>query len=256
MNKSTSKTFLQDEKFIVIVLDMINYTDAHCHIKPSFQNRNDFAGRIYNATKKSDWSTDILAQDDKTFISIGVHPWYITGIEQDWESTLYDILSANPHIMVGEIGMDKYHDDLGTQEKVFITQLEIAAQLRRPISLHAVGTWDKVLHILHKHEKNLPPVIIAHAFNGDANLINQIAERYNIYFSYSATDEKNIARISATPARRILSESDSYDELTAIEKVKTILNTISTVYGQTEDETAEQIYQNFQRVTSYVRPIE
>ena len=247
---------LQGAHFPLIVQGMI-YTDAHCHIMND-QPAPDVAGRIVCATKPTEWADALAAANDTTFAAIGIHPWYITNIDDDWAMQLRELLAANPMAMVGEVGLDKYHDDMPKQIEIFTHQLEIAAELGRPLHLHCVGAWDKVLHIFKEHAGKMPPAIIAHAFSGDAAQIPELAEKYNMYFSYGAehNDTNTAARIANTPVARILCESDSFDTMDATEKLATAVDFIATVRGISPDEAADQINMNFNGVLSYVRPIE
>lgn len=247
---------LQDKKIKSIVYIMINYTDAHCHII-SAPCPDTLVGRICDATQQPEWDKIQTILDDRTFACIGVHPWHIKTVTQNWDSELRDMLIQNPRLMVGEIGMDKYHDNMTAQEQIFITQLKIAAQLRRPVHVHCVGAFDKILHIFKELNNSLPPLVVIHAFNGDTDIIQQLADKYNVYFSYGAPqDAKAESRILNTPQERLLVESDAFDNDTAIQKIEETTNTLATIFGQEPNEFSEQIYQNFQRVISYVRPID
>ena len=233
------------------------YTDAHCHIMNDHP-APDVAGRMICATRVTEWADTLAATNDTTFAAIGIHPWYIADIDADWATQLREMLITNPMAMVGEVGLDKYHDNMPKQIEIFTRQLEIAAELGRPLHLHCVGAWDKVLHIFKEHSGKMPPAIIAHAFNGDTAQIPELTEKYNMYFSYGSehNDANTAARIAATPATRILCESDSFDTMDAMEKLGVAVDFIATIRGISPDETTEQINSNFNGVLSYVRPIE
>lgn len=235
------------------------YTDAHCHLAPDAGNP-EIACRIYNATRPTDWAAAIdIAErdDDRNFAAVGIHPWYITDATADFADEISNILTAHPNLMVGEIGMDKFHPDIPRQIEIFTTQLEVAHKFRRPIHLHCVGTWDKILRIFRERGAKMPPAVVAHGFTGDAGQIQMLADKYNMYFSYSAAhaDDKTIARIVATPMDRILIETDTFNPVDEIPELDTINDMVAGVYGRDTDEMAEQIYQNIQRIISYVRPI-
>ena len=235
----------------------MNYTDAHCHIITDAPCPDILMGRICNATNQSEWDKISTISDDKQFACIGVHPWNAENVTPDWQSDLYNRLAQNPLLMVGEIGIDKYHDNITAQEEIFIAQLKIASELNRPVHLHCVGAWDKILHIFKVLHKSMPPTIVAHSFNGDPGIIGQLANQYNVYFSYSVPkDAKATARITETPVSRLLVESDAYDTNSEIETIELATNTIAHILGQEVDAVTEQIYQNFQKVISYVRPID
>lgn len=235
------------------------YTDAHCHIDSPKSIPNEILGRIYNATHESDWNTAISISendDDTNFAAIGIHPWYIANISDDWATRMTDILVSHPNLMVGEIGLDKLKPHLPRQIEIFTIQLEIAARTRRPVHIHCVGAWDKILHVFKTHEKSLPPVIIAHAYSGHENQIEYLATHYNMYFSYSEKSGENAnVRISTTPMDRILTESDAFNSDEEIRALDEITHTIAYIHDIDITAASEQINQNLQRVISYVRPI-
>lgn len=232
------------------------YTDAHCHIVAPAQ---DIAGRIYNSAWPDDWKYAVSvsdADDGVNFATIGIHPWHIARASAEFDSEMRDILSNHPNIMVGEIGLDKFHPDMDRQIEIFTIQLKIAAEFRRPVHLHCVGAWDKILHIFRVHAGAMPPAIVAHGFSGAPDLILQLAEKYNMYFSYSAPNNDNAAtRIKQTPKNRILVESDAFDANPEVEILDSTIHAIAGLCGRDPDELSEQINDNFNGVLSYVRPI-
>ena len=235
------------------------YTDAHCHIAPAPKNP-DIACRIYNSVRAADWETAIDISehdDDKNFASIGIHPWHITDAEPGFETAIVEILESHPNMMVGEIGLDKFKPDMPRQIEIFTAQLEIAARLRRPVHLHCVGAWDKILHIFREHEKNMPPAVLAHGFAGDPAQIDMLVDKYNMYFSYSVRADNNtsVPRVSKTPINRIMAETDTFDAGDEIPDLDTVINMIAATHGRDVEEMSEQIYQNIQGIISYVRPI-
>lgn len=231
----------------------MKYTDAHCHIIT--QPQHEIVCDICDATNEGDWDKIIdTTNNENIFGCIGIHPWYINNLQKDWESRLYEKLIQNPTVMVGEVGLDKHKPDIETQIKVFTIQLEIATKLKRPLHLHCVGAWDKLLHIFKSTGNNMPPVILAHKFNDNPTIIEQIADKYNVYFSYSTEIRPDI--VLATPTKRILTESDAFDSETQIQNIITATENISGVLHTAPDEISEQTYENFQRMISYVRPVE
>ena len=237
----------------------MQYTDAHCHIVPTTISDPDVIGRICSATCESDWKTFTENTDDETFICIGLHPWYIQTAQNGWLNRMTNILRTSPNVMVGEIGLDKNTPDMPRQIQIFTGQLEMAAALRRPVHLHCVGAWDKILHILKEHKNALPPAILAHRFSGDPDLIEKLTNDYNMSFSYHAAPqvgEKFSARVLATPSDKLLIESDASDTATQIQILQETVQTLSDILGAAPDDICAQNYTNFQRITSYVRPID
>lgn len=135
----------------------------------------------------------------------GVHPWFLHLAEEDsnayvdfescvtnkssfwWEHYMRKSLLDNPQSAVGEIGLDgaRYDPKTGDlctpmdrQVEAFETQLRLAVELQRPVSIHAVRAWGPLLDTLNKKfgkkKGDKPPRIYFHAFGGKAAQINQI----------------------------------------------------------------------------------
>jgi len=246
------KKIIADANFSAYDSNM-KYIDAHCHMITA--PNAEIACAVCDATCESDWDKVIeIANSETIFACIGVHPWYIDSITPCWESRMRKKLAENPSVMIGEIGIDKYKPNIDLQIRVFTEQIEIAAELNRPVHIHCVGAWDKVLHILKSHSANLPPMILAHRFDGNRQIIDQICHDYNVYFSYSLDCEAE--RVRNTPVDRILVESDAFDADTQISRIVATTGNVANILNLTPDEVTKQTYENFQRMISYVRPIE
>ena len=185
---------------------MQKYFDAHCHLTNADIPYN--IATITNATNISEWTQtiDMADANSRIFGAIGIHPWYVSGLPNDWDAQLYNLLIKKPKIMVGEIGLDKHYPDIDIQMSVFVRQLEIAAMLSRGVHIHCVGAWDKLLHILKVHKSKLPPFMLFHRYSGNASDIARLANEYNAYFSYCDAHSQAICH---TPHERILIETDS-----------------------------------------------
>ena len=234
---------------------MHKYIDAHCHLQHS-ENPCDvminaqsygIVGAICNSATSNDWD-DILALHKKCkniYSCIGVHPWEINNIKFDWHSALHNILQNNPDVMIGECGLDKNYPDMQQQEQFFIAHLDAGHKYGRTVHIHCVGAWDRIMHILKSCGKNLPPKIVAHSFAGPANIIEQLATKYNAYFSYSPmiTDSRYRRAIDAlinTPQNRILIESDSDNPSVVID----VANAVAKIKSIAADKMSDIIYNN------------
>ncbi|MBP5485685.1 MAG: TatD family hydrolase [Alphaproteobacteria bacterium] len=245
MNKYT-KTLLQGGARHTILKGM-KYTDAHCHI---FSAPIDDAiiGQICNATNTADWEELTPIADDRTHICIGIHPWHIDSVPDDWVNRMHKILLSNPQIMIGEIGIDKYHPNMERQVEVFARQIEIAIEFDRPIHLHCVGAWDKVLHIFKSRRPHTP--IVAHAFSGNAEIMTGLAE-YDTYFSYKIQDNRINNTTTIAPFDKILVESDCNNASHQLEILATTTHEIAKLRGCDTRELNEQINKNFNGVINY-----
>ncbi len=224
----------------------MKYTDAHCHIFTA--PADNVAGQVCNATTAADWQKLVQIADDRTRICIGVHPWHIDSATPDWADCMREILSSNPLIMVGEIGIDKYHPNIDRQIEFFAYQIEIAIEMNRPVHLHCVGAWDKVLHILKGHRPHIP--IIAHAFGGNTAIMTALAE-YNTYFSYGMRGDHVADTAKIAPVDKILVESDSDTPTAQAEILATATREIAKLRGCDVRELNEQINKIFTGVINY-----
>jgi TatD DNase family protein len=142
-------------------------------------------------------------------------------------------LAADPRcIAIGEIGLDYYHldnPDIDTQKAAFVAQLQIAAELRKPITIHVrtselatpvakaryepAEAWDDLLALLAAHwmPHNLPGIM--HCFSGNqANAEAALASGFYLSFAGNLTYPRSTAiqAVAATaPADRILVETDA-----------------------------------------------
>lgn len=68
--------------------------------------------------------------------------------------------------------------------EVFEQQLEIAAEFQRPVTIHCVKAYGKVLDALKKYK---PPKVMLHSFAGGMEMIQAFErlEDVEVYYSYS-----------------------------------------------------------------------
>ena len=120
--------------------------DSHCHLSSAEPFLDVFAranaagitGCVLNAVAEADWQiiTDIATTNTNIAGAIGIHPWYGATASPNWANNMCAILRDNPKLMVGEVGLDKTHENFAGQEKIFIESLEIAIEYKRVLNLH------------------------------------------------------------------------------------------------------------------------
>ena len=100
---------------------MPKYIDAHCHTEniPAIS-------AIVNSAKIADWGRVSELSKNGPYGAIGVHPWYVSDLPNNWGRLLEKYLLENPQLMVGEIGLDKHKPNMDFQMSVFEHQLKIA----------------------------------------------------------------------------------------------------------------------------------
>lgn len=102
------------------------------------------------------------------YCTAGVHPHDADNVAEDYISALSTLANAAPVKAIGECGLD-FNRNFSTpanQQKVFAEQLQLAAQLQKPVFLHqrdAFPTWQGILLEHLPHLANA----ISHCFTGD-----------------------------------------------------------------------------------------
>lgn len=202
------------------------YLDSHCHLQKQhltpviddILERARCAGvaRIFcNATREEDWQAvvDLAAKGLEITPFLGIHPWFAETVVTGWEARLLYLLEQIP-AGIGEIGLDKCcRADFGRQQQIFLTQLQMASKLRRPLVIHCVRAWGRLLEILEQFADPLPRIMI-HSFAGSRETLQRLI-RIGCFISFSgrlATDNKVHQTFLATPFANLLLETDSHGQ--------------------------------------------
>ena len=214
---------------------MSKYIDAHCHLN----TETKFDG-IVNAAQISDW--DLIVARMPRPGAVGIHPWYINDLPDDWAQRLERLLADNPDLMVGEIGLDRLHPEFDAQQKILAIQMEIAARYGRAVHVHCVRAWDVMLNILGKM-RSLPPMIVMHAFGANIEIARHLMRYDNIYFSFSrAWPVAGVVEIN-----RILVETDGAPDI----DLRRIVDDIAVMRGIDPVKMADIIYNNTMRIINH-----
>ncbi|KAF4700290.1 hypothetical protein FOZ63_004898, partial [Perkinsus olseni] len=178
------------------------------------------------STGPEDWD-DTAGLDSSLYKpQVGIHPWYVTEEMAEveagtsWMPKMRRLLEANPSFGVGEIGIDKIRArevPMEIQMKVFKRQLELAAELGRPVSLHCVRAYGQLLDTLKEVDERIPAIVL-HAYGGSAELVKDFLRctQKRVYFSVSARSPspKHLPGVlKAVPRDRLLIETDSPDQM-------------------------------------------
>ena len=203
--------------------------DAHSHIDYiTHSQQRDVVGTVCCTTDESQWSilTDMMNQDKNIYGAFGVHPWVVDSAVDGFDERLEQLLNTDSNYMVGEIGLDKYKPNIEKQIDVFIKQFDLAIKLKRTVCLHCVGAWDKILYILKQYKQSELPIIVAHAFNANEDILQKLVKINNIMFSFNniSVCGKNSC-IEQIPSNRILVESDCKTNSDLMNLVKQITDT-------------------------------
>jgi TatD DNase family protein len=118
---------------------------------------------------------------------------------------------------VGEIGIDgwKKEFDSATQEDIFTRQLALAAELERPVSIHGLRKWGRLLELIKKNPRPRCGFLL-HSYGGPKEMIAEFA-KLGAYFScpgffLSPGREMKLAVFRDVPSDRLLLETDAPDQ--------------------------------------------
>ena len=154
---------------------------------------------------------------ENMYTAIGIHPSDSQHIEVSLDSAVSDIesLIKNPQnkcVCLGEIGLDYHYPDTDKvcQMRYFEAQMELAASLGVPVSIHDRDSHSDVIDVIKRHP-NVNGVL--HSFSGSAEMaLELVSMGYMISFSGTLTftnarRPKEVARV--LPKQSVLIETDA-----------------------------------------------
>jgi TatD DNase family protein len=256
------------------------YLDSHCHLQkqhpaPALDGvleraRSIGVARMFcNATREEDWQAvvDLAARKYELIPFLGIHPWFAETAMTGWEERLQVLLKQIP-AGIGETGLDKCcRADFGRQQQIFLIQLQMASELKRPLVIHCVRAWGRLLEILEHFADPLPRVMI-HTFAGSRETLQRLL-RLGCFISFSGrlvTDSRVHPCCLATPLANLLLETDSpgrplagdaiqgagtTDEPAAIAKLYELA---ATMRGMDLDKFCQEIWENGAIFTDTILP--
>lgn len=153
-----------------------------------------------------------LARLPGVLCALGQHPWVAD--EDLSRDELAAQLASSRAVAVGEIGLDFRCEKAPPRDRQvtqLVWQLELAADLNLPVSLHVRGAFDEMLAILRRFQPRLRGVV--HAFSRAPALAERfVALGLHIAFGGTITQESAHAAhaaAKAVPLDRLLIETDA-----------------------------------------------
>jgi len=195
------------------------------------------------------------------YATVAVHPHDALKAIGDTFKKLADLAAHRKVVAIGEMGLD-YHYDFAprdVQRSVFIEQMRIAADAKKPIVIHTREAWDDTVAVIREHwDPSLGGIM--HCFSGGPKEAEQ-ALALGFYLSFGgivtfpkALDIQEAAKIA--PLEKILVETDA-PYLAPVPKrgkrnepaymVETARK-LASLRGVTEQEIARATTKNFQRL--------
>ena len=145
-----------------------------------------------------------IPQAEGHFFSAGLHPWDVTGNDEESFRKLEGLI-ANPRVLtVGECGFDALKGPSHElQEHAFIRHVELSERFGKPMILHIVRDFDSVIR-LRKQLKPTQPWLI-HGFRGGPTQMNQLYAQ-GILVSFGL--KHNPESLKSVPLDRLFLETD------------------------------------------------
>lgn len=247
--------------------------DAHTHIQDErlIGLQDEVIGRSLEAgvekimccgTCEGDWEAvfEMERRYPQVIVSLGLHPWFVDKRSAGWFDRL-DKLIRETSACVGEIGLDRMIPGRSDkdQEYVFIEQLELANQYKRPVSIHCRKAWG-VMPDLIKQNGGLPYGGLIHSWSGSAEMV-KIFEKLGASISFSGSitrknNKKAHQALKAVSRDRLLIESDSPDLLPSginadfnePSFITEVLRSVALIRGEKEEDLAAYTWDNALRL--------
>jgi TatD DNase family protein len=168
-------------------------------------------------TRESDWGAVLELAKGRPCVlpMLGLHPWFVQEASPAWFRTL-ERLVWERSIGIGECGLDFALEtfDREAQEAAFKTQLRLACDTERPISIHCRRAWESLEAAIR--EVGLPKAgAVVHAFSGSAEVAMQL-QRLGLHLSFSCAlanplNKRAAKAVVAVSLEHLLFETDAPD---------------------------------------------
>lgn len=166
----------------------------------------------------------------------GIHPW-----DAERGLPMPDLSSCD---IIGETGLD-YASQVNreAQQELFCRHLDLAQQLRKPVVLHMVKSFEQTMKILQNY--NLKGIVF-HGFIGSSiQAARAINEGYYLSFGHRSLRSPRTREVIATmPIENIFCETDD-NTTVGIDKIH---NDVAALRGISREELALEIEKNYRRL--------
>ena len=208
----------------------MEFFDTHAHYDDEkFESdREEVLNKIYNVgvtkcinmgcdVNSSKEAIEIANSHEFIYCGVGLHPEEIPQTEEKlWKTItqIKDLATKNKKVVaIGEIGLDYYwkQDNKELQKVAFIKQIELANELKLPVSIHTRDAIDDMIAIIRKYKIEKSGALHCCPFNRE--LVRHGLEN-GLYIGFGGTStfksSKNAKEIvNMVPNDRILIETDS-----------------------------------------------
>lgn len=206
--------------------------DTHCHLSDKCYNKDlvqildearaqGVRGFIIPGADINDLpKAAMIAQNfDEVYFAAGVHPYDIAGFD---EQILRKFGAYERCVAIGECGLDYFRlpkdkdekeAQKAEQKRVFLAQLNLAVELKKPVILHIREANEDCFAILKEYALKLTAGAVLHCYNASPLLL-ELAKFGNFYFGIGGVltfkNAKNLVEIlPKIPLDKIVIETDA-----------------------------------------------
>ena len=138
------------------------YIDTHCHLHDEklkdtdtvvneyLTSGVDIALNMACCALTSEKGKELAEKYPSVYFGTGCHPSDIAGLDEQEFNRIYKLTSHPKCVAVGEIGLDYYWEPYDKEKQIegFIKQIELAKEVKLPISIHSRDATGDMLKIL------------------------------------------------------------------------------------------------------------
>lgn len=251
------------------------FLDSHCHLNDErllpdverlIREANDVGVKALLVIgwdlESSIKAVEIASSYEGVYAAVGYQPENTEGADIGNLEKIESLAANEKVIAIGEIGLD-YHWDRQEETKArqkewFRKQLELAAKLDLPVSIHSRDASEDVYEILG--EANLGRKGVLHCYSGSPEMMHRFAA-LGYYFGFDGPITYKNAKtpkecVVQCPLDRLLSETDSpylpptphRGETNYPRYIPLIVNQIAELRGDSAENIALAIKSNFARL--------
>ena len=153
---------------------------------------------------------ELADRHEEVFAALGIDPHQAGDAEANRVDELRDLAEHDRAVAVGETGLDYFRDRAprDRQRRLFEAQLELAAELGKPVVIHTRDADTDTADVL----AGFDGTVVMHCFSSPGLLETVLERGYYVSFAGNVTYPKASdlrAAVAQIPNERILVETDS-----------------------------------------------
>ncbi len=189
--------------------------DSHIHVQRLRKTDRYICPCLVPAVCEADWPDMSRLHNDNAhlWLAMGIHPQHAHLWQKASEESLRNRLAEPGVVAVGEVGLDKrVAVPMDVQERVLRCQLRLAVACDKPVVLHAVRSFDRLLPLLEQERVDRVGGVL-HGFYGSVEIARKL-EQLNLAVGVGRLvldpKAKKLAEVvQAVSERSVLIETDA-----------------------------------------------